>query len=197
MRKKLAVISTAAVTIAIQTVLSASPAHSATVTESVPTRAVPTRVAAPQFSRADYIRMARGLRASTIPRTTASAGALEILTFDFEGRVSLQIPYRNGEPYVGNPTDGSLKRAGLAPRKVTPNVKFGAVWWSAYVQLTSAEQAALAAGTTGAIVAVLSKNPLTVGLVTTIVSVATAEGICSRHRQLRIYIPSFLMSECI
>lgn len=191
MIKKVVVAGVAAIAIISQTFISAPTASAKPVVTPI---IAGSRVApAPaRFTTADYIQMAKRLRVSDTPRTVIQVDGLEVLTYDFDGQVSMQIAYKNGEPVV--PTQQSTLKPGS---KVRPMVKFGAVWWSVWVQLNSAEQAALAAGAAGTVMAALTKNPATVGIATTVVAVATANGICSRGRSLRIYIPSFLMTECI
>lgn len=156
---------------------------------AAPATAAPTQIhtvaatsATPRITEADFIAMATALRASDTPRTSViTDGGIELLTFNLEEKVFIQLPYRNGDAYV----------------PPAPRVQFGAVWWSAYVDLNSAEQAALAAGSTATIVGVLTRNPATAGIATTIISVATANGICPGGRTLRLYFPSFLMNECL
>lgn len=164
-------------------------AQAAAATPDTPTQRT---AATASFTEQDYRTMARQLRGSDVPRTVAWEGNIEVLTYNFEDQVFLQIPYRNGVPYLVRENRATPTK----PGEVTPQVTFGWVWWSAWVEFSSSEQAALAAGATGTIAALLSKNPITVGMVTTVIAVATAEGICPGGRRLRIYLPSFLMSEC-
>lgn len=149
---------------------------------AAPTQA-PAAASSPstEIAADEFMTLASALRASDTPRTTEmTPEGIEVLTFNLEDTVFLRLPYRNGSPYI----------------PPTPRVGFGAVWWSAYIELNSAEQAALAAGSSAAIVGALTRNAATAGIATTIIAVATANGICSGGRTLRIYFPSFLMSEC-
>lgn len=166
--------------VAIVTLLTQAVAFAVPANASTPSSSTTVSTSATQITPAQFIEMAAALRASDTPRTSKMDQGIEFLTFNLEDTVFLQLPYLDGEPYT----------------PPTPRVGFGAVCWSAYVELNSAEQAALAVGTAGTIFGALTKNAATAGLAATIIGVATANGICSGGRTLRIYFPSFLMTEC-
>lgn len=161
-----------------------SPALTAQANPTPPSQsqAVPqTPTQSPEFTTEDYAVMAEELLAGDVPRRVSTQDGLDLVQYDFGEGVTLQIPYIDGQPYI----------------PPTPRVSFGAVWWSAYVELTSGEQAALVGGATGTVLGILAKNPATAGFAATIIAVATTKGICSSGRVLRIYFPSFLMTECV
>ncbi len=128
------------------------------------------------------------LRESAVPRDAVSTAFGQRVTYRIGDGVTITYTYSpGGAPVVGAPTQeelgSSLVRAGADPFP--------------YVSLDPSEQAAGAAGTLGLLIcAALGPESgglgcaVGVGVGATIVAVATAHGVCTRNRNMRIYLPT-------
>ncbi len=131
------------------------------------------------------------LRESAVPRDAVSTAFGQRVTYRIGDGVTITYTYSpGGAPVVGAPTQeelgSSLVRAGADPFP--------------YVSLDPSEQAAGAAGAAGTlgllICAALGPEigglgcAVGVGVGATIVAVATAHDVCTRNRNMRIYLPT-------
>lgn len=128
------------------------------------------------------------LRESAVPRDAVTSAFGQRVTYRIGDGATITYTYSpGGAPVVGVPTQEelgrSLARAGADPFP--------------YVSRDPSEQAAGAAGTLGLLIcAALGPESgglgcaVGVGIGATIVAVATAHGICTRNRDVRIYLPT-------